>query len=231
MGSVAMMASVGLSEALKNKRLQAELLCFGFLRDALSHKLIIPHYIISCLCIRFFMLRIDYFKPHSKCHINEKGNTFSGTNISSHSDCLPYAISQCGWSRGCHEMSIKVVKHDYHQFVVSIGIVTNPDIDVKQWMFDSPESGCSYQCYFGCYKDLSKPGIYEMRNGKSNCLMPIQEDIHGSNDKDAMNGAVITMEVDCDENTIRFKYNKEQIGETVQIPSKKKYHAAIVYNT
>merc|ERR1719295_2120682 len=97
------------SEAMKFQRKQAELLCFGFLRDASSPHLIIPEDIISTLCVRYFLLRIDYFKGHSASYINEKDNTFSSTDSSS--VFSTYAIAQCGWSRGCHEMSIKVVQH------------------------------------------------------------------------------------------------------------------------
>ena len=216
--------------SVTTKEMKAELVCFGYLRDPSSRRMIVPQDIVTTLCVRYYVQRIDYFKEHYGSKIDTEHNIF-GVEEGKHDKHITYTVSQCGWSRGRHEMSINVINHNYRHFGLSIGILTNPDITVGgQWMFDSKEAGCSYQFYFGCLEDPNASGIYEMRNGKSTCLE--EKRVHETETGyDAMNGADISMLVDCDEWTIRFLYNQQQIGKTLDIQPAEAYYAAIVYNT
>merc|ERR1712173_79545 len=104
-------------------------------------------------------------------------------------------------------MIVNVKSHNYKLYGLSIGILTNPNIDSNQWMFDSQQAGCSYQFFFTDASGQPKSGIYELKDHKSTCLEEKSVINRNEKSRDAMNGSDIGMIVDCEEWTIQFSFN------------------------
>ena len=61
-------------------------------------------------------------------------------------------------------MVLNIAHHDYRNHGFAIGIVTNPDVETDEWMFDKADAGCSYQMYIASHGSRSGPtGIYAMK--------------------------------------------------------------------
>merc|ERR1712154_122568 len=110
---------------------------------------------------------------------------------------------------------------------------TNPNIETDdRWMFDSAEAGTSYQMYFACRDDDDSPGIYAMRKDEDSpqCVQAQRVIASTEMSANAMNGAEIAMEFDCNAQSLRFLYNNKMIG-NVYVEKADCYYAAVAYNT
>ena len=145
----------------------------------------------------------------------------------------PYAVSQCGWRVGRHEMLINVVDHDLSESHLGIGIVTNPAGDVSGgWMMDSKAAGDCYQFYLPKSRTTRNgyaTGIYETHNGKSKLLEQV-EVIPKGDGKQSIKGADIGLVVDCDQWTVAFTFNQKQVGNIINVQPAT-FYAAIEFSS
>eukprot|EP01084_Bolivina_argentea_P099837 179401_1 len=213
---------------MTERELRVILLLYGYLRGAKSLNTAIPEDIILNICLKFYLQKIDHFKPYYGAQIDSKNNIFE-VNPTEQDKRITYCISQICWNKGKHEMMIKILNHTLmHAF--SIGILINKGVSINGWLFDLEQAKLSYQFFFCSKNGRDCSGIYQFNNNKSICLQP--NDIHTKASHDAiMNNVNIRMLVDCDNWTIQFFYNDKQLGNIVNIEQKHNYYPAIAFRT
>ena len=205
---------------------------FGYLRDTSDKKeTAILKDIIITVCIKYYLQKIDYFKPHYGAEIDRDNNLFA-VKTNEQDEHITYCISQIGWNKGKHDMIIRILNLSHRRHGLSVGILTNPNIDTTSWLFDTEEAGNTYQFFFGRLGDPSHSGIYHKGQSVEN-INNVHKNVRKTQiiGNDIMNNSKIKMSVDCDEWNIAFFYDDIQIGKTIYIEPMDNYHAAIVYNT
>lgn len=124
------------------------LLLFGFVRDTKSKEIGIPSDVIESILFKYYLQTIDYFEAHEHAQIDYQNNIF-GVGCQNGEHCT-YCISQIGWNKGKHKMSIKFVKHNYLGYGFAIGIVTNKKLEKirsTDWIFDYAPAALTYSFY------------------------------------------------------------------------------------
>ena len=88
-----------------------------------------------------------YFRCHEDARIDSQF-TFEVERKGNAKNNYTHCISQTPWSSGTHEMIIRILKHNIHKNMFSIGIITNLNPNIQQgtkWLFDSKDCGHSHQ--------------------------------------------------------------------------------------
>ena len=198
-------------------RTKSDLLINGYIKRIENvMNIIIPQPIIA-LFISFYYYTLPPHRFDSKCIADEKNQIFSCQRHQT------FVTFNTPWSKGKHELIFKCIKNTRSGF--AIGLITNYNADPRfEWIFDNSEAGITYQIYSTRYPySCSNPGIYCFEFGKKTFFEHI--------DKRINNGMIMAVRVDLDEYSIKFYFDDEQQGKTINLKKDQIYYPAIAYGS
>eukprot|EP01084_Bolivina_argentea_P159605 277952_1 len=153
------------------------------------------------------------------CEVDEIEQTFSTQGTRNQVRYMTYAIFSQPWCTGIHRFKLQCVS--CANVAISIGVVSNPNAQTIEWLFDSPGCGHSYQMYLG--KELCN-GLYHFYEGTMITTRDVNIQLNLLKP-----GDTIELTVDFNTNIIQFFINSLAAGPPMQIEQNIELYPAIAY--